>query len=109
MRYRAFYSLQPCGCEACSARMAQANEIGFALCRDASGRLAFGPQAEGGPFSVDIPVECPPGTSFFGLYHTHPGGDTKPSLTDMASARQFGAKAICIEVPETGEMECYQT
>lgn len=104
--------LLQCGCDKCAtARMGQttlANEVGFALCRDSWGRLTFGPKAEGSPWSVDIALECPEGSEFFGLYHTHPGGFPVPSAQDWQAARTFGAQALCVEVPDTDEMECYE-
>ena len=107
MRHKGFYACSCCLCDQ-TAVMRQENEVGWALCRDGLGRLTFGPRAEGGPHSVDIPVECPPGSTFFALYHTHPGGTTQPSQADLESARLFRAQAVCIEVPETGELACWE-
>ena len=111
MRHHGF--LLECGCDACSgkAHMSQvtlANEIGFALCRDERGRLTFGPKAEGSPYHVNIDLDCPEGSNFFGLYHTHPGGFVTPSDQDWHVARQLGAEFLCVEVPDTDEMECYE-
>lgn len=84
------------------------NEVGFSICRvRATGKLTNGPVATGTPMRVDIPVECPPDARFEGLYHTHPGGVAMPSAMDVRSAKQVGARVLCIQVPETGEMACY--
>ena len=114
-RRSGFFYQQVC-CTDCTgfvgmAKMGQdgqyGNEVGFSICRDPSGGLSYGPAAEGGPYSVEIPVECPPGGDLIGLYHTHPGGTTRPSQTDIRSAKAFGVKALCIEVPDTGAFDCY--
>lgn len=110
MRRKGFYA---CRCGACGKCAIMGNdtvevETGFALCRDRGGVLTFGPAATGDRYSVEIPVECPPGSEFFGLYHTHPGGTTAPSRADIESARMFGASALCVEVPETGDLQCYE-
>ncbi len=84
------------------------NEIGFSLCRYPSGQLTHGPVVSGTPTSVNIPVACPPGARFEGLFHTHPGGVAYPSNTDIRSARKVRAEHLCIAVPDTGEMRCFR-
>ena len=71
-------------------------EFGFSLCRTPAGGLVTGPMATGTHNRVEIPVACPAGSRFTGLYHTHPGGVALPSKTDTDSARKVGAKALCI-------------
>ena len=71
-------------------------EIGATLCRFPDGRLARGPVVSGTRTSLSIPVMCPPGAGMEGLWHTHPGGQAFPSQTDLASARQHGAKVLCV-------------
>ena len=83
------------------------NEVGAAICRLPSGGIVFGPKAEGTPMSVSVPIQCPPGSSFAGIWHTHPGGVAVPSKQDLRSGRSVGAKRLCITVPETGETRCY--
>ena len=90
------------------ARLGQ-NEIGYALCQQPDGSYVNGPVAEGTPVSVNIPIRCPSGTKFVGLYHTHPGGVPYPSNTDIQSAARVRAAQLCIEVPETGQTNCFRT
>ena len=74
------------------------NELGFSLCRvGASGQLVAGPVATGDPVSVSIPVSCPTGSHFEGLFHTHPGGVAQPSQQDIRAAKQSGAANLCIQ------------
>lgn len=72
------------------------NEFGFALCRTQTGKLVKGPTASGTPGNVTIPVDCPAGASFEGLFHTHPRGMAEPSPLDTASAEKVGARVLCI-------------
>ena len=84
------------------------NEIGYALCRvRKSGRLVRGPVAEGTPTRVDIPIQCPPGSDFEVMVHTHPGGRAEPSALDRRTAERFGANAICIA--SDTELKCHPT
>ncbi len=83
----------------------QLNEIGYSLCRAPSGRLVRGPMAEGTPTRVQIPVACPPGTTFEYLFHTHPGGVAYPSNMDIKSGIRVGAKGLCIDAD--GDRQCY--
>ena len=46
------------------------NEVGASICRAPGGSFVFGPFAEGDPVSVQVPISCPKGTSFEGIYHT---------------------------------------
>jgi proteasome lid subunit RPN8/RPN11 len=82
-------------------------EHGYAICQDAHGNTVKGPEAAGTRISVGIEVNCPVGYRATGLFHTHPGGDTEPSPTDIRSARRLGINHLCIGVPETGEVECH--
>ena len=82
------------------------NEVGFSMCRDGSGRLVFGPVATGTPTSVQIPVQCPPGASFEGLAHSHPGGIPVPSRMDVSEALRLKAKVLCIDAD--GVTKCYR-
>ncbi len=85
----------------------RANEIGFTMCRvPGTGELTHGPLAEGTPNSVNIPVSCPPGTNFEGLFHTHPGGTAFPSPTDIRSAKQVKADYLCIDAD--GLTNCFK-
>lgn len=84
------------------------NEVGNSICRTASGKIVLGPQAEGTPMSVNVPIHCPPGSKFEGIYHTHPDGVPIPSQQDLRSGRQVGASILCIKVPNTGETRCYR-
>jgi proteasome lid subunit RPN8/RPN11 len=89
-----------------SARMGQ-NEIGASMCRKRDGSFVLGPVTEGTPMSVNVMISCPPGTEYWGPWHTHPGGIPYPSSQDMKSGRNTGAKGLCITVPETGETLCH--
>jgi hypothetical protein len=82
-------------------------EHGFTICQDAHGDFVKGPEAVGTHLSVSIDVKCPAGYRPTGLFHTHPGGETDPSPTDIKSARRLGINHLCIGVPETGEVECH--
>lgn len=88
--------------------MARANEIGATVCKLKNGRLAHGPITEGTPTSVNIRVECPPGGTPVALFHTHPGGVPYPSPMDIKSTRRVGLKHLCIQQPETRELNCFQ-
>lgn len=83
------------------------NELGFAACRTLDGRLMRGPTASGTPTSVSIPVNCPTGTVFEMLFHTHPGGVSFPSQQDIQSALKVGAKTLCI-LSERDGMKCFR-
>ena len=82
-------------------------EHGFTICQDAHGNFVRGPEAVGTHMSVGIEVKCPAGYRPTGLFHTHPGGETEPSPTDVRSARRLGINHLCIGVPESGEVECH--
>ena len=88
------------------------NELGFSLCRTRQGRIVSGPVASGSPTRVDIRVECPPGSSFFGLFHTHPklpsgqGGIAKLSDMDTFSAQRVRAKVSCVATE--GALRCFR-
>ena len=89
------------------ATMRQTNEVGASICQKPNGQYVFGPKATGTPTSVNVPVSCPAGSKFVGIYHTHPGGIPVPSPMDLTSGRSVNAKLLCIKVPETGQTRCY--
>ena len=72
------------------------NERGFAICRTPSGQLIRGPEVEGTPLRVTIPLVCPTGSAFVGLHHTHPKGTAWPSQLDINSAKDFTVPLMCI-------------
>ena len=82
-------------------------EHGFTICQDAHGDFVKGPEAVGTRISVGIDVKCPDGYRATGLFHTHPGGTTDPSPTDIKSAKRLGISHLCIGVPETGDVACH--
>ena len=83
------------------------NEVGASICQTSDGKLVFGPWAEGTPTSVNVAVSCPPGTTFRGIYHTHPGGVPYPSDQDLKSGVQVGAETLCVKaVP--GQLKCHR-
>lgn len=82
-------------------------EHGFTICQDAHGDFVKGPEAVGNHLSVSIDVKCPDGYRATGLFHTHPGGTTDPSPTDIKSAKRLGISHLCIGVPETSEVACH--
>ena len=84
------------------------NEVGASICRTPTGGIVFGPQAEGTPMSVDVPIQCPAGSKFEGIFHTHPGGVPIPSPQDLRSGRSVNANILCIRVPDTGQTRCYR-
>ena len=83
-----------------------ANEIGFSLCKLPSGKLTHGPIVTGTPVSVGIPVQCPSGSSLYGLFHTHPDGTPYPSQQDVKSQRLTGAKVSCISADKA--LKCFR-
>ena len=83
------------------------NEFGFVGCRAPNGGLIRGPVATGTPNSVSIPIDCPTGTVFELLFHSHPGGVSFPSRQDMESAVRVGAKTLCI-VSERDGLKCFR-
>ena len=82
-------------------------EHGFAICEDGCGNFVAGPETSGTQTNVSIDVSCPKGYRATGLFHTHPGGSTNPSPTDIKSARRLGIRHLCIAVPDSGEMVCH--
>jgi len=85
--------------------MSRRDEFGFAMCRLPSGKLVRGPVATGNPRTVQIPVQCPPGSQLVGLFHTHPGGIAFPSHTDVQSGIRVGARSLCIDAD--GDLRCF--
>ena len=83
-----------------------ANEFGFSLCQAQDGKLVKGPTATGTPINVSIPVTCPAGSHFTGLFHSHPRGVAYPSPQDIDSALRVGAKILCIQSDQ--EMKCFR-
>ena len=81
-------------------------EVGFTVCKvRGTGQLVRGPVTTGTPTSVDIVVECPPGSEPFALVHTHPGGVNTPSAMDVRSGQRFRMKAMCIA--DDRELRCF--
>lgn len=95
------------------ARMGQRlprNEFGFAVFKTPAGGFMAGPVSTGTPTSVDIAVacpECPPGSSFYALIHSHPGGVAFPSAQDIQSAMRLGNARQCIL--SDNDFQCFQT
>ena len=81
------------------------NEIGASICRRPNGTFVFGPFATGTPTSVNVPIKCPPGSRFHGIYHTHPGGVPIPSRQDIKSGQITGSKTLCINAD--GRVRCW--
>lgn len=82
------------------------NEVGFTICRTPGGQLTRGPLATGTPRAVSIPIACPSGATFEGLFHTHPGGAVTPSRIDLDSAKKFDAKVLCIT--NDSQTQCFR-
>jgi len=82
------------------------NEVGAAICKKTNGEIVLGPITEGTPDSVRVILECPTGSVFDGIFHTHPGsGITKPSQQDILTGIWSGSKKLCIF--SEGDMECH--
>ncbi len=81
------------------------NEIGASICQRPNGSFVFGPFAEGDPMSVQVPLSCPQGSEWYGIFHTHPAGVPIPSPTDIRSGLKTGAKVLCINAD--GHTECW--
>ena len=88
------------------ARRLPRNEVGFALCRMPTGKLATGPVSSGTPTRVDIAASCPPGGTLVGLFHTHPGGIAYPSAMDVRAAKKVRAPNLCIL--SDSQLGCYK-
>ena len=73
------------------------NEFGFALCQLPNGDLARGPVSWGTPTSVDIQLQCPSGSKFLGLGHSHPGGVAYPSDQDIKSGFESNSQFLAIQ------------
>ena len=82
------------------------NEIGASICGTPNGQIVFGPWSEGTPTSVKVNGTCPPGMTFLGIYHTHPGGVAQPSAQDIKSGLAVNAKHLCIEAD--GDLRCWR-
>lgn len=82
------------------------NEIGASICGLPNGNLTFGPWAEGTPTAVSIQVKCPSGSTFLGIYHTHPNGIAVPSEQDVQSGLRVNANHLCINAD--GDLRCYR-
>ena len=78
-------------------------EVGFNLCTENSNKqLHDEAHCSGAECSVDIPKGCNRGQQV-GLFHTHPAGNSKPSIQDIANAYQIGANCI----GSTEGIKCY--
>lgn len=93
---------QPCAIMASVGR----NEVGYSLCETPGGQLRRGAQAEGTPTRVTVPLGCPHGSQFIGIFHTHPGGSARPSAIDLREAHRVGAKVLCIR--NDHEVKCWR-
>ena len=82
-------------------------ECGFAICQNPEGDLQKGPQTCGHRYGVQVDISCPSGYKPTGIFHTHPMGHPKPSTVDKREARRLGIKRLCIGVPQSGQVECY--
>ena len=82
-------------------------EIGFTLCRNDAGTLTHGPVARGTRENVNVPIRCPAGSTFEGIYHTHPGGVPLPSAQDIRAALEVGARTMCIQSDH--KLNCFLT
>lgn len=80
------------------------NEIGASICRRPNGTFVFGPFATGTPVSVNVPIKCPAGSDFYGIYHTHPGGVPIPSGRDIQSGIKTNSQVLCVNAD--GRIAC---
>ena len=81
------------------------NELGFVMCRLKSGGATHGKVSTGSHTRVKIQTDCPPGSKLDGIFHTHPDGVPYPSALDIRSARQVGARQLCIASGK--DLRCY--
>ncbi len=85
-------------------------EIGFNLCTENSNnkfsnnKLHDESYCVGEECSVDIPKGCKQG-KHVGLFHTHPGTDSEPSIQDIANAYVIGIN--CIGSTKDNDIKCY--
>ena len=82
------------------------HEVGAMLCRRRDGSTIMGPRASGTHDEVNVPYQCPSGSTPYGVWHTHPDGVAEPSPDDVQAARSFGLRRMCVTVPGTGETKC---
>lgn len=79
------------------------NERGYTVCRN--GKLKKGPEATGGTHNVVVNVTCPAGSKPRALFHTHPGGNIRPSPQDLITAQQHNLP-VCVKAQ--GKVRCYR-
>jgi hypothetical protein len=90
-----------------SGAAGEKNESAFTICLTPEGTLARGSQAKGSsPFAVSIPVSCPEKCEPIGIWHSHPGGDTEPSQSDITEALRLKIKHLCITAD--GVTKCHE-
>ncbi len=83
-------------------------EEAFTICSCPGKGLARGSHAIGGPVSVSLEVQCPHGYRALGIFHTHPEGHPVLSDADKKEARRLGIRHMCVGVPQSGEVKCYE-
>ena len=79
------------------------NEFGFPMCQRPDGSLERNVKVSWGtPTSVDVGTQCPPGTRFVGVTHSHPLGVPFPSKTDQRAAIASSSEVMCIVADTPG-------
>lgn len=87
-------------------QLGNGREYGFPVCQ-VDGAIVKGPASVGHKYGVQIETRCSQG-SLIAIHHTHPGTDNiEPSAADIREAHRLKVP-VCIEIPETGEIRCYQ-
>ena len=81
-------------------------EQGFPLCRDRNGKIVKGKTVKGNSFSVDIPLNCPSGSSLEGVHHTHPSGSANLSHADIQAGIKNRLKYVCVRAKR--KVKCTQ-
>ena len=77
-------------------------EVGSSICRTKAGGVVPGKMTSGSMTHGDVELNCPPNTSFDGVWHTHPMGMAQPSEQDYEQARRHGIKKLCITSTSPG-------
>jgi hypothetical protein len=79
-------------------------EFGFNLCSGSQKLLHDENQCLGNECSIDIPKGCKKG-EHVGVFHTHTGAISKPSIRDILNAYKLGIN--CIGSTEENDIKCY--
>jgi hypothetical protein len=69
-------------------------------------KCTLGPMSKGTRNRVMINLKCPKGTRSVGTWHTHPGGHSYPSPTDVRNLQKAGLNMSCVTGGQG--LKCYR-